>query len=51
MKRIFADTSYWIALLNPHDELHGRAVALAQSCSDDQIVTTEMMLTELLNGY
>jgi predicted nucleic acid-binding protein len=51
MKRIFADTSYWIALLNPHDELHGRAVAVTQSCSDDRIVTTEMILTELLNGF
>jgi predicted nucleic acid-binding protein len=51
MKRVFADTGYWIALLNPHDELHARALALAQSCSDDQIVTTEMVLTELLNGF
>jgi predicted nucleic acid-binding protein len=51
MKRIFADTSYWIALLNPHDELHGRAVAAAQSCSEDQIVTSEMVLAELLNGF
>ena len=51
MKRIFADTSYWIAHLNPHDELHGVAVAFAQSCSDDQIVTTEMILTELLNAF
>jgi predicted nucleic acid-binding protein len=51
MKRIFADTGYWIALLNPRDELYGRALALAQTCSDDQIVTTEMVLTELLNGF
>jgi predicted nucleic acid-binding protein len=51
MKRIFADTSYWIALLNPRDELHGRAVAVARSCSDDQIVTTEMVLVELLNSF
>jgi predicted nucleic acid-binding protein len=51
MKRIFADTSYWIALLNPRDELHGRAVAVAQSCFEDQIVTSEMVLAELLNGF
>ena len=51
MKRIFADTSYWIALLNPRDELHGRAVAVARSCSEDQIVTSEMVLAELLNGF
>ena len=51
MKRIFADTSYWIALLNPRDELHGRAVAVDQSCPDNQIVTTEMVLVELLNCF
>jgi uncharacterized protein len=51
MNRLFADTGYWIALLSPHDELHSRALTLAQSCSDDQIVTTEMVLTELLNGF
>ena len=51
MKRIFADTSYWIALFNPHDELHARAVAAAQSYSQDQIVTSEMVLVEFLNGF
>ena len=51
MKRIFADTSYWIALFNPRDELHARAVAAAQSYSEDQIVTSEMVLVEFLNGF
>jgi uncharacterized protein len=51
MKRIFADTGYWIALFNPRDELHSRAVAAAQRYSEDQIVTTEMVLVEFLNGF
>jgi predicted nucleic acid-binding protein len=51
MKRIFADTSYWIALLNPRDELHARAVAAAQEYADDMIVTSEMVLVEFLNGF
>ena len=34
MKRIFADTGYWIALFYPRDELHARAVAAAQSHSE-----------------
>jgi predicted nucleic acid-binding protein len=25
MKTLFADTGYWIALLNPSDELHDRS--------------------------
>jgi predicted nucleic acid-binding protein len=51
MRRIFADTSYWIALLNPRDELHHKAVAAAQNYSEDQVVTSEMVLVELLNGF
>jgi predicted nucleic acid-binding protein len=51
MKRIFADTSYWVALFNPRDELHARAVAAAQKYSDDKIVTSEMVLVEFLNGF
>ena len=51
MKRIFADTSYWIALFNPRDELHGRAVAATQKYFDDKIVTSDMVLVEFLNGF
>ena len=49
MKRVFADTSYWIALLNPRDELHHRAVAASQEFSE--LVTTEMVLVEFLNAF
>jgi uncharacterized protein len=51
MKRVFADTSYWIALLNPRDELHARAVVAGGSYSEDQVVTSEMVLVEFLNGF
>ena len=51
MKPVFADTSYWIALLNPRDELRTRAVASGRSYSSDQIVTSEMVLVEFLNGF
>jgi predicted nucleic acid-binding protein len=51
MTRIFADTSYWIALLNPRDELHYKAVAAAQNYAEDQVVTSEMVLVEFLNGF
>lgn len=51
MRRVFADTSYWIALLNPRDELHEKARAVSQSNSFDEIVTSEMVLAELLNGF
>jgi uncharacterized protein len=51
MNRIIADTSYWIALFSPRDELHHKAVAAAQKYSDDKIVTSEMVLVEFLNGF
>jgi uncharacterized protein len=51
MKRIFADTSYWIALLNPRDELHAKAVAAARNHSEHRNVTSDMVLVEFLNGF
>jgi uncharacterized protein len=49
MKRVFADTSYWIALLNPRDELHHTAMAASHEYSE--LVTTEMVLVEFLNAF
>ena len=49
MPEVFADTGYWIALLNPRDSLHTRARELSNDHADATIVTTEMVLTELLN--
>jgi uncharacterized protein len=51
MRRVFADTSYWIALLNPRDELHEKARGVSGGESFDEIVTSEMVLAELLNGF
>ena len=30
MERVFADTGYWIALLNPRDDLQNKATAVAR---------------------
>lgn len=51
MTRVFADTSYWIALLNSRDELHGNAVALARKFASATVVTSEMVCVELLNSF
>jgi len=51
MDRLFLDTSYWIALLNPRDHLHAKAGALSQQLESSRIVTSEMVLTELLNSF
>jgi len=51
MERVFADTVYWVALLNPRDELHAKASATSRDYSPNQIVTSEMVLAELLNSF
>lgn len=47
MKR-FADTFYFLALLNPNDSAHAKAVA--QSVGPGGIVTSEWVLTELADA-
>jgi predicted nucleic acid-binding protein len=48
---VFADTGYWIALFNPRDQLHVRAVASSQVVQGRLIVTSQMVLIEFLNYY
>jgi len=49
MPEIFADTGYWIALIDHRDQGHNQARTLAEGLTNQQIITTEMILTELLN--
>ena len=51
MERVFADTGYWIALLNPRDDLHQKASTISRNYISNQIVTSEMVLTEFLNAF
>jgi uncharacterized protein len=51
MERVFADTGYWIALINPRDDLHRKASLVSQDFNQSQIVTSEMILTEFLNSF
>jgi len=51
MKILFADTSYWVALINPHEELHQEAIDVSKSLGNFRIITSEMVLTEVLNKF
>ena len=51
MERVFADTGYWIALLNPRDDLHQKASASSRDYPSNQIVSSELVLTEFLNSF
>jgi len=48
---VFADTFYWIALLNPADKSHENAKAITQARPEISIVTTEAVLIEILNYF
>ena len=51
MKQIFADTSYWIALVSPRDQIHKKVIKITQQLSSVRLLTTEMVLVELLNSF
>lgn len=49
---VFLDTTYAIALVNPSDQLHARAVALADelTAAGTRLVTTQAVLLEIGNA-
>jgi uncharacterized protein len=50
MTSVFADAGYWIALLNPTDTLHERAARVSASIGRTRILTSELVLAEVLNA-
>jgi uncharacterized protein len=48
MKIVFADTGYWEAVLNPNDKLHAKAQEASTALGKVRLLTTEMVLDELL---
>ena len=50
MRVVFADTSYWLALLVRTDPWHEIAALISLELAGLRVFTTEMVLAELLNG-
>jgi predicted nucleic acid-binding protein len=48
MKRVFADSHYWIALVKPHDQWAEKAKAAKRHLGEALIITTDEVLTEFL---
>jgi uncharacterized protein len=44
MKQIFADTGYWIGLVNLRDQIHKKVIKITQDLSSVRLLTTEMVL-------
>ena len=49
--RVFADASWWIALTDRADARRREALALASQLVEPLIVTSEMVLVELMNHF
>ena len=51
MKVAFVDTLYFVALFNPRDQWHERAIATSKLVAETKLITTEDVLVELLNFF
>jgi hypothetical protein len=51
MREVFVDTSFFVAILNPKDRLQPRAASVARALAGVRLVTTDGVLTEVLNYF
>jgi predicted nucleic acid-binding protein len=51
VKLVFVDTLYLVALFNPRDQWHSRAIAATKAMAEVKLITTEDVLVELLNFF
>jgi hypothetical protein len=50
VRLVFADTLYWGAVLHPLDQYRARAIRTRAALGEMRLVTTDEVLTELLDG-
>ena len=51
MNKIYADTSYWVALIDSKDKWHSKALNLSQSLAGITLITTDEVLSETLTFF
>lgn len=51
MRKLFADSAYWIALINPKDQWRLRAVKVSRELGEFSIITSDEILSETLNYF
>ena len=49
--KVFVDAHYWIALFSKKDQWHDMAVAANEWVENTSLVTSEMVLTEVLDAF
>lgn len=50
MRYVFADSFYFLAILNPRDSAHGQAILLSEELSGRPLLTTEAVLLEVADA-
>ena len=50
MREVFADTGYWVAMISSDDVLRDAVDWIASEIGACQVVTSEMVLVEVLNS-
>jgi predicted nucleic acid-binding protein len=51
MTPVFADTSFWVAVINPTDQLHAKASEARRRLAGSRFITSELVLVEVLNYF
>ncbi len=51
MIKVFADSFYWISLINSKDKWHSKARQISKSLSESTLITTDEVLTEVLTYF
>jgi uncharacterized protein len=51
MKRVFADSLYWIVLSHQRDQWHAAALKASRALQNAEIVTTQELLGEFLTAF
>jgi len=51
MKEIFVDTSHFVAIFHPGDQLHERSVSIEKSLTSARLITTDFVIVEVLNYF
>ncbi|MFI5458621.1 MAG: type II toxin-antitoxin system VapC family toxin [Isosphaerales bacterium] len=51
MRRVFADTLYWVAITHRKDQWHQAAVKISRTLAGCHLVTSDEVLTEFLAAF
>jgi len=51
VRTVFVDTLYFVALFNPRDQWHDKAIIAGELVAETKLITTKDVLVELLNFF